>query len=98
MVYFVNKIDQVEISSNAKKDIKRVPKYIVVKLLTWVDSVEEYGLAETSKIKGFHDEPLKGKRKGQRSIRLSRSYRAIYIVKKSGIEFVLIEEVNKHDY
>ena len=27
---------------------------------------------ETSEIKGFHDEPLKGTRKGQRSIRLNR--------------------------
>ncbi len=50
------------------------------------------------KIKGYHDEPLKGKRKGQRSIRLSKSYRAIYTIKKNEIEFVSIEEVNKHDY
>jgi len=60
-------INQVDISSSAKKEIKKVPKHIVVKLLSWIDSVEEYGLSETSKIKGFHDEPLKGKRKGQRS-------------------------------
>lgn len=91
-------IDQVEISSSAKKEIKKVPKHIAIKLLSWIDNVEEYGLAETSKVKGYHDEPLKGKRKGQRSIRLSRAYRAIYIVKKDEIEFVSIEEVNKHEY
>lgn len=91
-------IDHVEISSSAKKDIKKVPRYIVAKLLSWITSVEEFGLAETSKIKGYHDEPLKGKRKGQRSIRLSKGYRAIYIIKKDEIEFVSIEEVNKHDY
>ena len=91
-------INEVEISSSAKKDIKKVPKYITVKLLSWIDSVEEYGLAETSKIKGYHDEPLRGKRKDQRSIRLSRGYRAIYIIVNDEVEFISIEEVNKHDY
>jgi proteic killer suppression protein len=37
-------------------------------------------LLEVRKIKGFHDEPLKGNRKRQRSIRLSKAYRAIYVV------------------
>lgn len=38
-------------------------------------------------------------RKGQRSIRLSKAYRAIYIIDKSGkMEIVEIIEVNKHDY
>ncbi len=45
-----------------------------------------------------HDEPLKGDRKGQRSIRLSRSYRAIYRVVKDHVVFILVEEVNKHEY
>lgn len=97
-VYVGIMIDHVELTASAKKDIKKVPKHIVVKLLSWIDSVEEYGLAETSKIKGYHDEPLKGKRKRQRSIRLSKSYRAIYIIRRNEIEFVSIEEVNKHDY
>jgi hypothetical protein len=34
----------------------------------WVDDVEERGLEEVRKIPGWHDEPLKGERKGQRSI------------------------------
>jgi proteic killer suppression protein len=51
------------------------------------------------KLPGFHDEPLKGRRKGQRSIRLSRMYRAIYVVKRDGsLEFVSVEEVSKHEY
>lgn len=91
-------IDQVELSSSAKKDIRKVPKHIVTKLLSWIDSVEDIGLKETMKIKGYHDEPLKGKRKEQRSIRLSKGYRAIYIITKNEVEFVLIEEVNKHEY
>lgn len=72
---------------------------LVVKLRAWVDAVHRIGLREVRRIPGFHDEPLKGQRAGQRSIRLNRSYRAIYVVKKDGgIEFVSIEEVNKHEY
>jgi proteic killer suppression protein len=45
------------------------------------------------------DEPLSGDRKGQRSVRLNRAYRAIYIQNKDGeIELVTIIEVNKHKY
>jgi len=48
---------------------------------------------------GFHDEPLVGPRRGTRSIRLSRAYRAIYrVVREREAEFVSVEEVNKHDY
>ena len=65
----------------------------------WAHSVEEDGIRETRKLPGYHDEPLKGDRKGQRSIRLSRAYRAIYVIKSDNrIEFLSIEEVNKHEY
>jgi toxin HigB-1 len=61
--------------------------------------VKRDGLEEVRKIRGYHDEPLLGLRKGQRSIRLSRSYRAVYEVHTDGaIEFVSVEEVNKHAY
>ena len=44
-------------------------------------------------------EALKGERFGQRSIRLSIAYRAIYEIKRDGrVEFVSIEEVSKHEY
>lgn len=47
---------------------------------------------------GFHDEPLKGTRQGQRSIRLNRSYRAIYIETMDGtVELVKVVEVTKHE-
>jgi proteic killer suppression protein len=49
-------------------------------------------------VAGYHDEPLKGSRAGQRSIRLSRAYRAIYEMKKDTVEFVSVEEVSKHEY
>ena len=45
----------------------------------------------------FHDEPLKGERKGQRSVRMNKAYRIIYVVIKDRIHIELIE-VNKHEY
>ena len=88
----------VEISKKALKQLGKIPSPIVKKLLSWVEAVELEGLIEIRKLPGFHDEPLKGKRKGQRSIRLNKAYRAIYTVKKGKVEFAFIEEVNKHEY
>ena len=68
------------------------------KLAAWVEAVEAEGLEAIRKVPGFHDEPLKGPRAGQRSIRLSRAYRAIYEIRAGEVEFVSVEEVNKHDY
>jgi proteic killer suppression protein len=79
--------------------LQKLPKHIVAKLTAWINAVGHDGLSEVRKISGFHDEPLHGGRKGQRSIRLSKSYRAIYIIDKVGqMEIVEIIEVNKHDY
>lgn len=96
-------IHEVRLSRQAKKDLRKVPAHVQTKLLAWVDAVEEEGLEEVRKVPGYHDEPLKGQRAGQRSIRLSRAYRAIYIVRNEKddelvIEFALVEEVNKHEY
>lgn len=78
---------------------KKLPKHIITKLIAWTNAVGHDGLSEVRKIPGFHDEPLQGERKGQRSIRLSKSYRAIYIIDRAGqMEIVEIIEVNKHDY
>ena len=49
------------------------------------------------KVPGYHDEPLRGKRAGQRSVRLSRSYRAIYMEEMDKV-LVKVLEVNKHEY
>lgn len=89
----------VHISKWAEKQLRKVPQHIASKLKTWVDAVETGGLEEVRKIPSYHDEPLYGQREGQRSIKLNRSYRAIYTVRHEQIiEFVEIEEVNKHDY
>jgi proteic killer suppression protein len=85
--------------NKVEKQLKKLPHFIVLKLLAWAKSVELKGLREVRKIPGFHDEPLKGNRIGQRSIRLSKGYRAIYTEELDGqINLVVIEEVNKHEY
>jgi proteic killer suppression protein len=88
----------VRFTPRANKTLKKVPLFILIKLQAWIDDVGERGLNEVRKIKGYHDEPLQGKRKGQRSIRLNIAYRAIYIIKHGAISFVEVQEVNKHDY
>lgn len=67
--------------------------------MAWVGAVQLDGLEQTRKLPGYHDEPLHGEWKGYRSIRLSRSYRAIYSIKTDGsLEFALVENVTKHEY
>lgn len=98
-MYYQAVIKDVIISTKAKKEISKLPGFIVTKLLAWIDDVEVRGLEMVRKIPGYHDEPLKGDRKGQRSIRLNKAYRAIYIIKNDGtIEFIEVIEVNKHAY
>ena len=92
-------INQVEISRRAQKQLLKVPGRIVTGLQVWVQAVMAVGLEEVRKIPGYHDEPLRGERQGQRSIRLSRAYRAIYEIKTDNtIKFVSVEEVSKHAY
>lgn len=92
-------IFEVIISRKAEKDLKGIPAHIIFKLQIWIDGIKNDGLREMRKRPGFHDEPLKGKRVGQRSIRLNKGYRAIYEIDTSGmIHFIEIVEVNKHEY
>ena len=91
-------IFRVEISRLAEKQLRKLPRHIVDNLLIWVAAVEHDGLEEVRKVPGYHDEPLKGDRTGQRSIRLSRAYRAIYEIKQDTAKFVSVEELSKHEY
>ena len=76
-----------------------MPDHVLRKLQKWAEQVEILGIREIRRIPGLHDEPLIGDRKGQRSIRLSKSYRAIYIEQMDGtVELVVILEVSKHRY
>ncbi len=91
-------IFRVEITRRAEKQLRKLPRHVVDNLMIWVTAVEHDGLEEVRKIPGYHDESLKGDRMGQRSIRLSRAYRAIYEIKGDTAEFVSVEEVSKHEY
>lgn len=92
-------IYEVLISKKAKNDLRKVPHFIAFKLMAWIGGIKEHGLSEIKKRPGFHDEPLKGNRLGQRSVRLNKSYRAIYEINQSGvIQFIEVIEVNKHEY
>lgn len=81
-----------------EKDLRRIPIHVQEKAVRWGREVESLGLEEVRRIPGYHDEPLKGNRYGQRSIRLSKAYRLIYIVIESRIIIVSVLEIHKHDY
>lgn len=92
-------IFEVRFSKQAEKDVKNIPTHIAFKLQIWVDGIKNEGLREIRKRLSFHDEPLKGKRQRQRSIRLSKAYRAIYeIDNDERVHFIEVLEVNKHEY
>lgn len=63
-------IFKIILSKQAENDLKRLPAHITLKLQAWVNSIQHEGLRKTQQLVGYHDEALKGKRKGQRSIRL----------------------------
>ena len=87
------------LSKLAKKQLERCPDHISRKYEYWVDLLLTVGLLEVRQFKGFHDEPLHGSRKGQRSVRLSKSYRVIYReIGENRYEVIEVLEVNKHDY
>ena len=77
----------------------RLPIHIVRNLQRWALQVESLGIQEVRKISGYHDESLRGGRSGQRSIRLSKSYRAFYTeIEGDEVNLIQVEEINKHDY
>jgi toxin HigB-1 len=91
-------ITDVRITQQALKALKRTPRYIQEKFRAWLVAISKAGLLETRKIPGWHDEPLQGRRKGQRSIRLNKQWRAIYVMNKDAIEFIEVIEVTPHAY
>lgn len=85
--------------SQVKKQLVKVPKEVIKRLQRWAKYVQTIGLRETRKIPGFHDEPLKGKLAGKRSVRLGIQWRVIYTLEKDGtINIVKVEEVVPHEY
>ena len=90
---------EVRWDKRVEKSLAKIPAYLRDKFMAWVLVVERIGLFEVRKLPAYHDELLKGDRKGQRSIRLNRAYRAIYVVHRTGqMQVVEILEVSKHEY
>ena len=90
---------KVVLTKQAKKDLTRVPGHILMKFKLWLSLVEYRGLKAARATPGYNDELLKGNLKGYRSIRLSKSYRAIYIeIVEGNIELIEVIKVNKHEY
>jgi proteic killer suppression protein len=92
-------INRVDLAPAARKNLRSLPKAIAVRFRFWVDDVESNGLTEARRRPGYHDEPLRGRREGQRSVRLNRAWRVIYVLKADGhLEIVEVQEINKHEY
>lgn len=90
---------QVVFKRQAEKQIRKLPAYIQMALRTWALLIEEHGVLVMRKVPGYHDEPLRWERQGQRSSRLSKGYRVFYeenTAEKTVMITVL--EVNKHEY
>lgn len=103
ILYFLKQYEhgtlKVRWGSAVLKHLRQTPPQVAAKFRAWVLLVELTGLREVRKRPGFHDEPLKGDRMGQRSIRLNRSYRAVYVERCSGaVELIEVVEVTKHEY
>jgi proteic killer suppression protein len=95
----MNKSCRVWITRFAEKQLQKLPKNIIAAYYTWIQTVEKDGIGQTRQLKGYHDEPLKGERKGQRSVRLNRAYRVIYEETETGnLVLIGIQEINKHEY
>ena len=84
-------------SQGFEKQLDKVPSFIRKKVMLWVFLVESNGISEVMKSPGYHDEPLKGERRGQRSVRMNKAYRLIYHVIQDRVHLELLE-VHKHDY
>ncbi len=87
---------EIRLTKFAQKQFEKAPPLIKTKLRAWSDLVVDEGLIFVRTLKGYHDEPLKGKRKGQRSIRLSQQWRVIYEELTGTI--IEIQEITPHDY
>lgn len=90
-------VTKVTLPKGFAKQLTKVPTYIQYKVRDWILQVETFGIRETARLPGLHDEPLLGKRWGQRSVRLNRSYRLVYRVLQEQVHIEVLE-VHKHEY
>lgn len=84
---------------SVQNELSKAPKEVLISYETWARLIEEHGFSILRKIKGYHDEKLKGDMSKYRSSRLNRKWRVFYSVTKEGvIEIVEVVKVTPHDY
>jgi len=79
------------------KLLKFLPIDILKRYEKWKDIIIISGPKGLRLIKGFQDESLKGKLKGNRSSRLGKKYHIIYKVIESRV-LVQVVDLTPHDY
>jgi mRNA-degrading endonuclease RelE of RelBE toxin-antitoxin system len=79
------------------KVCRKLPEQIVKKYELWKSIVFRHGPEKLKEFGGFHDEALKGERKGERSSRLSLQYRVIYAIERDVVT-VFVLEITPHRY
>jgi len=77
--------------------LHRVPVEVLKRYEKWKDIVVISGPEGVRLIKGFHDEALRGQRKGFRSCRLGKQYRLIYRVENRRL-YVKAMDITPHDF
>ena len=92
---------RIEITKQAIRDLEKLPDRLAEKFDLWLSAIAQMELRKVRIHPGLHDEPLQGQRFGQRSVRLNRSYRVIYKIKKETAfteEILIVIEITKHQY
>jgi len=79
------------------RQLKLVPQEVLKRYEKWKDIVGLSGPMGLRKIKGFHDESLKGEWKGHRSSRLGLQYRVVYKMLKDRV-MIQVVSLSPHDY
>jgi len=79
------------------KQLSSAPQDVLKKYEKWKDIVALSGLQGLRRLKGLHDESLRGEWKGHRSSHLNLQYRVIYKVENEQI-LIQVVKVTPHDY
>ena len=79
------------------KQLSSLPVDVLKRYEKWKDIVSISGPQGLRKIKGLHDESLRGEMKGHRSSRLNQQCRVIYKTEKDKI-LIQVVSVTPHDY
>ena len=77
--------------------LAKLPEEILKRYEKWKDIVQLSGPVGLRRIKGFHDEALRGEWKRHRSSRLGQQHRVIYKIEREQV-IVKVIDLTAHDY